>query len=227
MYLDLSELPGLFEDRWLWSSQRVNAAYLRRRDHLGDPGVPLDRAVRDLVERETGRCPEGPVRLLTHFRYWGHCFNPVSFYFCYDREDCRLETIVAEVHNTPWGEEHCYVLHDTLNEHPSPTWRRYRFSKIFHVSPFMEMEIHYDWRFKVPGETLQVHIINWTAEGDRRFDASLSLRRRKISGPALSRVLLAYPLMTLKVMTMIYWQALRLVLKGAPMHVHPAKRVKA
>jgi DUF1365 family protein len=135
-----------------------------------------------------------------------------------------VETIVAEVHNTPWGEEHCYVLDDLLNEHPNPDWRRYRFSKNFHVSPFMEMEIRYDWRFKGPGETLQVHFVNMTQEGKRRFDATLSLRRREISGPALARALLLYPLMTVKVVTMIYWQALRLILKGAPLHEHPAKR---
>ncbi|NTV34670.1 MAG: DUF1365 domain-containing protein, partial [Deltaproteobacteria bacterium] len=82
MYVDLSELPTLFEDRWLWSSREVNLAYLRRRDHLGDPLVPLERAARDLVEKETGKRPSGPIRLLTHFRYFGHCFNPVSFYFC-------------------------------------------------------------------------------------------------------------------------------------------------
>jgi len=88
----------------------------------------------------------------------------------------------------------------------------------------MEMEIRYDWRFRVPGEKIQVHIVNNTHEGNRRFDATLSLRRREISGPALARCLLVYPLMTVKVMTMIYWQALRLLLKGAPLHVHPAKR---
>jgi uncharacterized protein len=224
MYVDLSELPTLFEGRWLWSGREANIAYLRRRDHLGNPLVPLDRAVRDLVEKETGKRPGGPIRVLTHFRYFGHCFNPVSIYFCYDQEDRRVETIVAEVHNTPWGEEHCYVLHDALNEHPIPDWRRFRFSKAFHVSPFMEMEIRYDWRFRVPGETIQVHFVNMTHEGKRRFDATLSLTRREISGPALARCLLVYPLMTVKVMTMIYWQALRLLVKGAPLHVHPAKR---
>jgi hypothetical protein len=177
-----------------------------------------------LVEKETGKRPGGPIRLLTHFRYLGHCFNPVSFYFCFDQEDRRVETIVAEVHNTPWGEEHCYVLHDALNEHPSPEWRRYRFPKAFHVSPFMEMEINYDWRFRVLGETIQVHFVNMTHKGERRFDATLSLGRKEISGPALARCLLVYPLMTVKVMTMIYWQALRLLTRGAPLHVHPAKR---
>jgi DUF1365 family protein len=90
----------------------------------------------------------------------------------------------------------------------------------------MEMENQYDWSFSVPGESLQAHFVNRTADGASRFDATLSLKRRDLSGPALSRVLLVYPLMTLKVITMIYWQALRLVLKRAPTYVHPAKRVK-
>lgn len=224
MYVDLLELPDLFKGRWLWSGLKANFAYLRRRDHLGDPLVPLDRSVRDFVEKETGKRPSGPIRLLTHFRYFGHCFNPVSFYFCYDEGNRRVETIVAEVHNTPWGEEHCYVLEDSMNEHPSPQWRRYRFPKAFHVSPFMEMEINYDWRFKMPGENLQVHITNMTPGGRRRFDATLSIRRREISPTALARCLLLYPLMTVKVVAMIYWQALRLLVKGAPIHIHPAKR---
>ena len=79
MYLDLQELPTLFSDHTLWSSQRPNFAYFRRRDHFGDPKVPIDQAVRDLVVEKTGRSPEGPIRLLTHLRYFGYCFNPASF----------------------------------------------------------------------------------------------------------------------------------------------------
>ena len=222
MYLDLQELPRLFRKRWFWSADRVNLAYLRRRDHLGDPRVPLDHAVRDLVQARVGRRPQGPIRFLTHLRYFGHCFNPVSFYYCYDRQDQNVETIVAEIHNTPWGEEHCYVFPESMNEHPSRGWKRYRFPKAFHVSPFMEMDIAYDWRFREPGETLSVHIENLIPAG-KRFDATLTMRRRDITGPALARVLVRYPLMTLKVFTMIYRQALQLRLKGAVVHPHPAK----
>ena len=118
MYLDLAELPGLFQRRWLWSCEGVNVAYFRRRDHLGDPRIPLDLAVRNLVEQETGTRPKGPIRLLTHLRYFGHCFNPVCFYFCYDQWDREVETIIAEVHNTPWGEAHCYVLGESLDVTP-------------------------------------------------------------------------------------------------------------
>jgi DUF1365 family protein len=223
MYLDLAELPTVFQSHPLWSADRLNVACFLRRDHLGPRGVPLDRAVRDLVARKSGIRPSGPVRILTHLRYFGYCFNPVSFYYCYDAAGRDVQAIVAEVHNTPWKEEHPYVFHAGLDEHPLPHWRRFRFPKSFHVSPFMDMDNDYDWRFRVPGNRVAVHMIA-LHDGMRLFDASLQLRRREIDRSGLTRVLLAYPLMTAKVTTLIHWQALRLVLKKAPFYVHPDKR---
>jgi DUF1365 family protein len=220
MYLDLRELPNVFDAHPLWSGERVNLAYFRRRDHFGDPHISLDRAVRDLVEKQSGARPGGGIRMLTHLRYFGYCFNPVSFYYCYDPTDTRVETIVAEVHNTPWLEEHCYVFGKAMNAHPHPAWRQYRFEKAFHVSPFMEMDIRYDWRFRTPGKNIHVHM-NLAAGNIKRFDATLELQRVPITGRSLTRVLLAYPLMTWKVTAMIYRQALRLKRKGAPIHPHP------
>jgi len=222
LYLDLAELPRVFDAHPLWSVERVNLACFRRRDHLGPRHLPLDRAVRDLVEERSGSRPAGPIRILTHLRYLGYCFNPVSFYYCFDADDRRVEAIVAEVHNTPWLEEHCYVFSDALNEHPRPEWRQYRFDKAFHVSPFMEMGIRYDWRFRVPGKAVRVHM-NLHAGEVKRFDATLSLSRIPITRGSLTRVLLAYPLMTWKVTAMIYRQALRLRRKGAIVHPHPQK----
>ena len=161
--------------------------------------------------------------MLTHLRYFGYCFNPVSFYYCYDESDEQVETIVAEIHNTPWGEEYCYVLGEELNEHPAKGWKRYQFGKDFHISPFIDMDIWYDWRFREPGQSLSVHLTN--IEKERKlFDATLTLNRREMSSRDLNRVLLAYPFMTLKVTTMIYLQALRLWSKGAVFYVHPDKR---
>ncbi|MCG6892742.1 MAG: DUF1365 domain-containing protein [Desulfobacteraceae bacterium] len=225
MYLDLGELSRVFDDHPLWSVGTLNVACFLRRDHMGPRDIPLDRAVRDYVERHTGERPTGPIRMLTHLRYYGYCFNPVSFYYCYDAPGHRVDTIVAEVHNTPWKEEHPYVLSAALNEHPIDAWRRYRFPKSFHVSPFMDMDNDYDWRFRVPGDRLSVHMIA-LHKGRRLFDASLQLRRREIHRANLTRALLAYPLMTTKVATMIHWQALRLVLKKAPFYVHPKKRLE-
>ncbi len=223
MYLDLAELPTVFQGRWLWSADTVNLAYFRRRDHLGDPHVSLDRAVRDLVAEKTGARPAGPIRLLTHLRYFGYCFNPVSFYYCYDSSGAEVEAIVAEVHNTPWGDEHCYILPEAANKSTTPGFKRFEHPKAMHVSPFMPMEIWYNWRFKDPGESLTVHFMNYL-EGARVFDATLTLKRQEITPHTLARLLLAYPPMTLKVITMIHWQALRLWLKGATFYVHPQKR---
>jgi hypothetical protein len=219
MYLDLDELPELFRDRWLWSCDRPALARFWRRDHLGDPTRPLSEAVRDLVERTTGVRPTGPIRLLTHLRYFGYGFNPVSFYYCFDRDGQQVETIVAEVNNTPWGEQHPYVLGASLNE-AGPGRKRYRFNKAFHVSPFMDMDVQYDWRFTDPGRHLTIHMDNWQRDS-RFFDATMTMARTEITGGSLARVLAQYPMMTAKVIGAIYWNALRLWLKRVPVHAHP------
>jgi len=223
MFLDLTELPNLFDIHPLWSIERFNLACFRRRDHFGDPELPLEQAVADLVEAHLGDRPAGPIRLLTHLRYFGHCFNPASFFYCYDPSDTRVETIVVEIHNTPWGERYCYVLGAEKNEHPVEYWRRHQFAKSFHVSPFIDMNIHYDWRFRLPDKSLQVHMIDYQG-GEKLFDASLALQRRQINRGSLTGIIFRYPMMTGKVISMIYWQSLRLALKKTPFYTHPKKK---
>ena len=225
MYLDLAELPRLFQDRWFWSASRPALARFRREDHLGVPEVPLDQAVRDLVADKTGRQPRGPIRLLTQLSYFGYVFNPVSFYYCYNEGDNVLETIVAEVNNTPWGERHCYVLPQSMN-HGTDERKHYFPAKEMHVSPFMQMDVDYDWRFNTPGEQLTTHMEN-ARKGRKIFDATMVLQRKEISAGSLAGVLIRFPLITLKIIAAIHWQALKLWLKGAPVHDHPAKNQPA
>jgi DUF1365 family protein len=218
MYLDLAELDDVFRGRWLWSARRRAFAQFRRGDHFGDAAEPLDECVRRRVLQATGRRPEGPIRLLTHLSYCGYCFNPVSFFYCFDRTGRDVVAIVAEVNNTPWGERRLYVLDETSR---IGSGRRAQFEtpKAMHVSPFMAMDVGYRWRFVTADKRLIVHM--QTADrGTKVFDATLTLERTEISGRSLARVLLRYPLMTLEVIAAIHWQALKLWLKGAPVYGH-------
>ena len=153
--LDLDELPELFDRHPLYSARRPAPVRFRRSDYLGDPDVPLAESARRLVEERTGYRPEGPVRLLTHLRYLGRGFNPVSFYYLYDRAGERVEAVIAEVTNIPWRERHAYVV-----ERNGSGPIRGRLAKRLHVSPFMPMEQSYDWRISEPGDALDVRIAN-------------------------------------------------------------------
>jgi DUF1365 family protein len=222
LYIDLAELPAVFDGIPFWSARRWAPARFKRGDYLGPADVPLDTAVRDLVAARLGRRPDGPIRMLAHLRYFGHCFNPVSFYYCYDAEDRRVETIVAEITNTPWAERHAYVLDA---QQSAGRLQRFAFDKDFHVSPFMPMDMQYDWRFNEPGEHLFVHMQNFRG-GTAMFDATLSMKARPLTGSALVGLLLGFPLMTIKVVTAIHWQALKLWLKKTPIYNHPIKTNK-
>jgi DUF1365 family protein len=223
MFVDLAELDDVFAKRWLWSAKRPALAWLRRADFLGDETIPLDRAVRDRVESDTGVRPTGPIRMLTHLRYFGLSFNPVTFYYCYDLHDRAVDTIVAEITNTPWNERFAYVLTQQMNI-GADAIQRYRFRKAFHVSPFLNLDYDYDWRFSAPtppAKRLTVHMENH--RDGKVFDATLDLKRRELSSAALASTLLFFPVMTMKVVAGIYWQALRLWLKRVPVHSHPTR----
>ena len=221
MLLDLAELPQLFDPYWLWSSRRPAVAWFCRQDYLGPPDVPLSEAIKTLVQERSGKVPQGPIRLLTHLRYFGYGFNPVSFYYCFDAQDRYVETVVAQVTNTPWGEVFYYVLEE---EHNKGSWekKQHHTPKSFHVSPFMGMDMEYRWYLQSPGKKLVVHIKNYQG-GAKLFDATLSLKRKEISSASLSKMLIHYPLMTLKVTVAIYAQAWKLWLKKIPFHNHPER----
>ena len=219
MYLDLDELGTLFEKRWLWSTSRPALARFRREDHLGPADQPLADSVRDLVEKETGKRPGGPIRLLANLSYFGYCFNPVSFYYCFSADGQTLEFIVSEVNNTPWGERDTYVMDCRAAPMFESSWR-FRPVKKMHVSPFMPMQVEYDWALSQPADRLSVFMANST-DGARIFSASMNLTRKKIDGWSLASVLLRFPFQTFKIILAIYWEALRLWLKRCPLYTHP------
>jgi DUF1365 family protein len=210
LYLDLAEIERVFSGRWLWSTHRRNVAEFRRSDYHGDPAVPLDTAIRDTVALQLGIRPVGPIRMLAHLRYFGHCFNPVVFYYGYAADGTTLDWILAEISNIPWNERHAYVL-PLSSATTHGTTHGWKFRKEFTVSPFMPLERGYDWRFQEPCEQLRVHM-DVLAGHHIEMDTTLV------------RALLHFPVMSARVVMAIYWQAFRLWLKGVPFHGHGKRR---
>jgi hypothetical protein len=206
----------------LWSARRPAPVRFRRADFMGDPQRPLAQCARDAVEEQTGARPAGPVRMLANLRTLGHVFNPVCFYYCFDAEGEQVEAVVADVNNIPWGERHPYVL---ARDGRQGTVLAQELDKALHVSPLMAMDQTYAFRAGEPSERLSVQIESRPNGGeDKAFDATLSMRRRELSTPLLTRMLVRYPAMSLQVVAKIYAQTLRLKLKGAPYFPRPGGR---
>jgi DUF1365 family protein len=223
-YLDLEELPGLLRSRLPLYAARFSPGSFCREDHLGDPATPLDVAVRDLVEAETGQRPDGPVRLLTQLRRFGYYFSPLNLYYCFATGG-SVEAIVAEVSNTPWLERHCYVLWQG-NRVGKGERMRFHHRKDFHVSPFLDMDFDYRWQLSTPGENLVVSLANLKHQ-QREFVASMVLQQRPLTRREIVGSWLRYPWMTAQVVLAIYYQALRLWMKKCPFYPHPSQQARA
>jgi len=216
-YLDLREVPEVMALHPLCSTRPRSPVKFRRSDYLAPADNPLDESVREEVAAQTGRRPAGPVRMLTNLRHLGLTENPVSFYYCFGEDGRKLEAVLAEVTNTPWGDRHRYVVDGVGHEGALVSSRR---EKAMHVSPLMDMDHVYDLRFGAPGPTLPAHISS-SKSGALAFDATLKLTRTELSRSSISRVLLTYPPMSWRVLSGIYRQAAVTWLRGARFHPRP------
>ncbi|BBV97246.1 MULTISPECIES: DUF1365 domain-containing protein [Pseudomonas] len=219
-YLDLNEQQQLLNlCHWLGPSRLAPLCW-RETDYLPAltrQGKPLAEAARQLVGQAIGQVPEGAVHLLTQPRCWGLSFNPVSTYFCHDQQG-QLVAVLLEVRNTPWRERFHYVL-PVEGDLAQP----FSMAKAFHVSPFMPLDMEYRLRFALDAQRVRIHMENWRA-GYKVFEADLALLRQPLDRAGLQRHILNFPWMSLRTLTGIYWQALRLLLKRTPVHDHVASQ---
>ncbi|MEH6493761.1 DUF1365 domain-containing protein [Halopseudomonas sp.] len=217
LLLDLDEQQAVFGLSWLWSGRWYSPMRFREQDYLRDQRTSdetLKACAQRLVQQQLGVCADGAIQLLTQVRSFGMVFNPVSFFYCHDQAG-KLQAIIAEVTNTPWRERFCYLI----KADPDHTEQRVETRKAFHVSPFLPADLDYRMRFSSPAQRLRVHMEDWQGE-QRLFDATLSLERTPLSGALLRSETWSFPFMVLKTVSAIYWQALRLLLKRAPVFDH-------
>lgn len=227
-YLDLDELDHVFALSPLWSIDKPNIVSLRRQDFLGNPAQGVKSSVIEVLNQHGITDFNGKICMLANLRYFGVSFNPVVFYYCFRDGEDEASFLVAEVHNTPWNERHIYVLSFSADAGQAmPCTGRVKdrysfdFDKAFHVSPFNPMDMRYRWSIQQPGDSLQIRI-GATRHEQPWFSASLQLSMEPMTRASMAGILIRFPLMTLKVLAGIYWQALRLWVKKTPIFDHPA-----
>lgn len=196
----------------IFSVNRPNLLSFYEADHGPRDGSPLLPWIVALL-RTQGLPDDGAIVLQTFPRVFGYVFNPVSFWFCHDRER-RLIAVLAEVNNT-FGGTHAYLLHD--GGRPLPERQALRADKHFHVSPFCTVTGHYDFRFRL-GKSAQVVRIDYDDGAGPLLLTAISGKPAAWGTAALARALLRMPLMSFGVIARIHWQALRLWLRKVPFH---------
>ncbi|GLK69588.1 DUF1365 domain-containing protein [Hansschlegelia plantiphila] len=218
LLIDLDALDEANRLSRLFSVGRFNLVSFFERDHGAGDGASLSAHARSLLARGGVDLDGGRVLLLCYPRILGYVFNPIATYWCYGA-DGALKALIYEVTNT-FHERHAYVAPVRDGELSSDGLRQSR-DKLLYVSPFIEMDMRYAFRLRPPGETVRLGILESDAEGPL-LSASFAGDRRDVTDAVIARLCARIPLMTLKVMAAIHWEAARLWIRGARLADHPS-----
>ncbi len=209
--LDLDEIEHIEKKHWWFSTSGFAPLKFQRKNYLPEGTSNLKNAVIDKAKKLGGDISNiDQVIMLGNLTCFGIYFSPVNFFFCYEKGSAKY--LLAEVRNTPWNERHCYLVN---LDNPTPN------KKSFHVSPFMDLNMEYRWQVREPEKFTRVHIENW--RNSLLFDATFAAKRYEFSKSSVTKVLLQWPFMTVSILKGIYWQALKLILKGIRYVQHPVK----
>ena len=212
LFADIESIPAIAELSPLVSVEKPNLLSFYRQDFLPSERT-LHQEVCGRIHQETGRAFGGQVFLLANWRTCGVTMNPLALFYCFEGEALRY--VVGEVHNTPWNERYVYVL--VVADTPLTS------KKNFHVSPFMPMGLRYGWGVDTPGKSLKVSI-NADQQGKKLFSVVMSLNAQPMTKSALHYSIGSFPMMAVRTLMLIYYQAFRLWLKRVPIYFHPSKK---
>lgn len=220
-YVDLDEIEAVCKLSSLCSMSAWSPLRFLRSDFHGDERESIKSEVYKTVKAQIGKTLSGPVMMLANWRCFGFNFNPLCTYYCFDARGEHLEAVVAEVTNTPWFERHAYVLDaSTIDSNVNTDSDSIgdvsaSFEKQFTVSPFNPVNMRYQWLSSKPMETLEVEIKTYLDQINT-VNATMILNRIPLSRRTIWQTLIQFPCMSIKVVAAIYWQALKLYLKGVP-----------
>ena len=213
-FLDIDNLTNTFKNIPFVSINKINLISFYRKNYFpSKTNLSLREEIEEEIKRRGYDSMPKKIYILTHLSYLGFCYNPVSFYYCYDAQD-NLIYFLSEVNNTPWNERHIYfqqIVNNGIN-----AWVH---DKEFHVSPFLPINLQYSWKINEPNEQVRISlacIANATV-----FRATLKLVRSKIDFANCLSIFVVSPLTTLLIVLKIYWQALWLYIKKIPFYQHP------
>lgn len=208
LLLDLDDVPNLSKRIKFFSFNRFNLFSIHEKDHANRDGKPIRPWIEEAAKAKNIDLSNGKIYMLVFPRILGYVFNPITVYFCYG-SDQKLKAVLHQVKNT-FGEQHGYLL---PVEAEQPLIKQ-ECEKIFHVSPFIHMDCEYKFRFAEPEEKLDFAIHQFQPEG-KILTATWEGQRKDLNDKHLLKTLVTHPLLTLKIIVGIHWEALKLWIKGA------------
>ena len=217
-YINLNELDQITQNHQFISNNKFNLLSFIRKSYLGHPSQSIESAVKQKLTEQGYKYEASNISLLTHLSYLGYCYNPVTFYFCFDSTGDNLQYILSEINNTPWNERHTYVLACD----PKKTKHEFNFDKQFHISPFMPMNLNYKWYISNPSSKINIYMQTYKSD-NLYFEANLLLDRIELSNKSIIKEFVKFPFMTQEVICKIYWQAFKLWFKRFTFYRHPGK----
>ena len=218
-FIDIDDLPELDKTLKYFSLNTWNITSLNYKDHGRRDGTNIRPWIEKAGREKNIDLSTARIYMLAFPRLWGYVFNPITIYYCYTPQG-DLIAMLYQVKNT-FGEQHGYLLpFDKSSQNI-----KQKTQKVFHVSPFIHMDCEYHFRLKPPDETLNFAIHQFR-RGEKMLTATWTGQKKPLSDKQILKTALTMPLMTLKVITSIHWQALRLWLKGAKYIRRPPKPSK-